>query len=207
MLLSQTSVKDMYDIDNVVNVDARKDGALVEFRMIATSDNNKWNKPGVVTDMIIERCALTNQQLRRLGVNKNHLEKDIELLFEKTGDLDFIHDFLKASEFGTQITVKLPHRFKAGIKGREPRDIKDTFYPVKVVIDGEDVSRAFEAFDMFGSDIVTTASDALLGDFDFRRLNTELSNVEDVLALRNSLETAENRAIGTAPKPMGLFRK
>ena len=207
MILSQTSVKDMYDIDNIVNVDPRKDGALVEFRMIATSDNNKWRKPGVVTDIIIERCALTNQQLRRLGINKNHAEKDIERLFEKTGDLDFIHDFMKASQFSTQVSVKLPRRFKAGIKGREPRDIKDTFYPVSVIIDGEDVSRAFETFDSFGSDVVTVASDALFGDFDFRRLKTELSNVEDLLAIRNSINSAECGAIGNAPSTMGFFRR
>ena len=207
MLLSQTSVKDMYDVDNIVNVDARKDGALVEFRTIATSAHNKWNQPGVVSDLIIERCALTNQQLRRLGINRNRIEKDIELLFEKTGDLDFIHDFMRASSFGTQITIKLPHRYKPGLKGREPRALKDDFYPARVYIDGENVSRTFEAFDMFGSDIVTSISDAIVGDFDFRKLNTELSNVEDVLAIRSSIESAENNAIGTSPKPMGLFRR
>ena len=203
MLLSQTSVKDMYDIDNVVNVDARKDGALLEFRTIATSDNNKWNQPGLITDLIIERCALTNQQLRRLGINKNRAEKDIEMLFEKTGDFDFIHDFLRGSSFYTQTTIKLPFRYK----GREARAIKDTIYPVKVYVDGQDYSRAFEAFDMFGSDIVSTVDEALFGEFDFRRLNTELSNLEEVLAIRNSIETGENRAIGTEPKCMGLFHR
>lgn len=195
----------MYDIDNIINTDIRKDGALVEYRMIATSGNNKWGKDGVVTDLIIERCALTNAQLRRLDLRKNHLEKDIELRFERDGDLDFIHDFMRGSEFSSQTTIKLPHRFKAGIKGREPRDIKDSFYPVKVIIDGEDVSRAFEAFDQFGSDIVTTTGDAIFGDFDFRRLNTELSNVEDVLAIRNSILGGEDKAIGTEPRTRGLF--
>lgn len=196
----------MYDIDNVVNVDARKDGAVVEFRTIATSDKNKWQKPGVVTDLIIERCSLTNQQLRRLGINKNRAEKDIEILFEKTGDMDFIHDFMKGSEFATQITIQLPRRYKTGIRGSMPRDMKDTFYPVRVIMDGQDVSRAFEAFDMFGSDVVGATSDALLGDFDFRRLNTELSNVEDVLAIRNGIEVAERGAIGAEPHTR-LFHK
>lgn len=134
---------------------------IVTFVQAEFSDVNKWKKEQVLTDMFISRCKLLNAycQLDPTG------EKTIRYVRDTfSEDLSVIEEIHKLSKESNEIVISLPtsrHAHSRGIPTNN-RMFKNTFLPLIVSINGEDVSRDFWDFDTFESNAVNVAYQALI---------------------------------------------
>ena len=134
---------------------------IVTFVQAEFSDVNKWKKEQVLTDMFISRCKLLNAycQLDPTGEKTVRYVKDT---FSE--DLSVIEEIHKLSKESNEIVISLPtsrHAHSRGIPTND-RMFKNTFLPLIVSINGEDVSRDFWDFDTFESNAVNVAYQALI---------------------------------------------
>ena len=123
------------------------------------SDANKWNEIQVLTDVSIKRCQIAELYKDK---NPNRIKKYISCRF--TADLKIMDEIAKMSEKVDEITISLPTSVLPHKRGlpTSVRVFKNSFLPLLVDINGEDASRAFQDFDMFGSKAVNVAFDALI---------------------------------------------
>ena len=111
--------------------------------------------------MFISRCKLLNAycQLDPTG------EKTIRYVRDTfSEDLSVIEEIHKLSKESNEIVISLPtsrHAHSRGIPTND-RMFKNTFLPLIVSINGEDVSRDFWDFDTFESNAVNVAYQALI---------------------------------------------
>ena len=132
---------------------------VVYFIKSQFSDTNKWNETQVLTDKFVKRCELSS-------IYKNNdcdrMKKYIGCKF--TPSLKIIEKIEKMSEKVDEMTISLPtscYSHKRGVP-TSVRAFKNSFLPLMVDVNGEDASRAFQDFDMFGSKAVIIAYDVLI---------------------------------------------
>lgn len=137
-----------------------KDGNfIIDFLMFDRSDFNKWGKPKVLTDLIVTR--LTLPAIIHEISSKEKLKSYIKNNFDE--NLDFIEKIEEIAESKNHIAISLPTTLyprKRGIP-TSVRPVKDTFWPLIVTIDGQDVSNCFMDFFEFEDTAVDTAYQAL----------------------------------------------
>jgi hypothetical protein len=132
---------------------------VVYFIKSEFSDANKWNEIQVLTDVYIKRCQISDMYKKK---DCKRIKKYISCRF--TTDLKIIDEITKMSAKVDEITISLPtsvYSHKRDLP-TSVRAFKNSFLPLFVDINGEDASRAFQDFDMFGSKAVNVAFDALI---------------------------------------------
>ena len=123
------------------------------------TDANKWNEVNVLTDVVVKRCQIADLYKDK---NPDRIKKYIS--FKYTESLKIMDEIEKMSDKVDEITISLPtsvYSHKRGL-ATSVRAFKNSFLPLLVDINGEDASRAFQDFDMFGSKAVNVAFDALI---------------------------------------------
>ncbi|MBE7074165.1 MAG: hypothetical protein E7379_03650 [Clostridiales bacterium] len=150
------------DIENLlVSVETIKKDLVLTFVQEVFSDNNKWGEKKVLTDVRLTRFKLFEaySALDPTG------EKTIEYLTKQaTGENDIVQEMKKLSKETEEIIISLPtsrHSHSRGIPTND-RMFKNTFLPLIVNINGKDVSRDFWNFDIFESNAVNVAYQALI---------------------------------------------
>ena len=123
------------------------DTEMFDFVQKLYTDNNKWGKKGVFSDVIINRCQLKDI-LDFIGIDKEDFKKTLNNDFQDTVGLEDIIGSLKSSML---MKVSLPHRTILVDRGckKDFRGYKDTFYPVSVTVkpnEYSDFSRYFMDF-------------------------------------------------------------
>ena len=164
-----------------VKVDASKNGLIVSFIQSNYSDNNKWNKNQVLTDMFITRCKLANAYCKLDQTGEQTKRYIIENFSD---DLSVIDEIKGLSKKCAKVFISLPTATYSHRKGvpTDFRRYKDTFLPLRVRIGDWDISRAFMDFDVFGSEAVYTAYQVLVNGKTIRS-NNDLVNLHDAQLL------------------------
>ena len=196
MMILSDKMYNGYAIQQLCTIDKRERGAVLEFKSIARTENNKWNVCNVVSDIYFNRCALTNEEMLELGLDSENLIKSISEKYRESGNefLAKVTDFAKCK---TECSIELPYRTKPAFKERDARAVVNTFYPVKVTFEGRDVSRFFEDFEIFGSDVAYSAYSAMVGKFNFKRLpSDDLSQRDNLKSLRQLIKDREEIYVG-----------
>ena len=142
---------DIYDKDNSL---------IIEFIQYERSDFNKWERPKVLTDLILTRFYLPEiySHISSKGQLKSYIKNNIEENF------DIIEKIEEMSKSKHKIVISLPtatYSHKRGIPTNF-RALKDTHLPLIVSIDGKDVSSKFMDFGDFEYSAVVTAYQALI---------------------------------------------
>ena len=167
------------------DVNANGQDIIVTFVVAEFSDGNKWRKEQVLTDVFITRCKLLNAycQLDPTG------EKTIRYISEQfTEDLSIAEEIQKLSKQVDNISISLPtsrHAHSRGIPTND-RMFKNTYLPLKVSVNGENVSRVFWDFDIFESDVVNVAYQALIKG-EIPSSNNDLVDFDGVQQLHQKL--------------------
>ncbi len=132
---------------------------VVYFIKSEFSDANKWNEIQVLTDVFIKRCQIADLYKDK---NCNRIKRYISSRF--TTDLKIMDKIAQMSEKVDEITISLPASVCPHKRGlpTSVRTFKNSFLPLLVDINGEDASRAFQDFDVFGSQAVNVAFDSLI---------------------------------------------
>lgn len=144
-----------------VKVDASKKGLIVSFIQSNYSDNNKWSKKQVLTDMFITRCKLANAYSKLDPTGKQTIRYIKENFSD---DLSVIDEIKGLSKKCSKVFISLPtstYPYRKGVP-TDFRRCKDTFLPLIVRIGDINISKAFMDFDVFGSDAVNTAYEVLI---------------------------------------------
>ena len=134
---------------------------IVTFVKSEFSDANKWKQKQVLTDIEVIRCQLSKIYCSAdpLGGKLNKYIMD-----NFTKNCKIISDIVKISDRVDKINISLPTSTYSHKRGTPTsvRAFKNSFLPLLVDINGEDASRAFQDFDIFGSKAVDVAYDALI---------------------------------------------
>ena len=152
--------RDTYDDGDVVTtnieIKSSKNKLVVYFIKSAYSDRNKWNERQVLTDVEVTRCQISEiyrnsdpTGSKLIDYIKNNNSKDASIT----------RDLVRLSDKTDVIYIGLPT--STTLFG-SARKFKDTFRPLIVKINNEDASRCFQDFDLFGSQAVNVAYDALI---------------------------------------------
>jgi len=123
------------------------------------TDANKWNEVNVLTDVVIKRYQIADLYKDK---NPDRIKKYISCKY--TESLKIMGEIEKISDKVDEITISLStsvYSHKRGL-ATSVRAFKNSFLPLLVDINGEDASRAFQDFDMFGSRAVNVAYNALI---------------------------------------------
>ena len=131
---------------------------IVEFVQSEFSDLNKWKKPKVLTDMFITRYYLP--EIFGHISSKRKLESYIS---DNYGKVDIMTKVEEMSKSKQKIIISLPTTIYPTRRGypSSVRPVKDTYLPLIVKINDEDVSRAFMDFSDFDENAVRVAYQAL----------------------------------------------
>ena len=157
--------KNIYDSGDRVlfecNVKIENGKVIVYFIKSEFSNRNKWNEDDVLTDVFIKRCELANIYCQADKDGKKTI-RYIKDCFKP--DLRIVKEIEKISDKVDEITISLPASVCPHKKGlpTSVRAFKNSFLPLLVDINGEDASRVFQDFDVFGSKAVNVAYDALI---------------------------------------------
>ena len=147
---SQNGESKQLDFDVTV-VDGK---LIVEFLQQNYTDNNKWRKNNVLSDVILNRYEL-EQICSILDPTGEQIKQFIiETFPEGNYGIDQVQKMAKKSE---EVAIMLPTSYNLGL-----RKCKNTFLPLLVFIDGKNVSRVFQDFYIFGDNAVQVAYDALV---------------------------------------------
>ena len=142
---------DLYDEGN---------NRIVEFVQFEYSDFNRWGKPKVLTDLVFSRFYLPEMYTHITSKTrlKNYI---IESMDEEFNIIEKIADMTDKQD---HISISLPTSIYPHRRGVPTsfRRIKDTQYPLIVMMNGKDVSRAFIDFEDFEDRAVKTAYEALI---------------------------------------------
>lgn len=142
---------DIYDKDN---------NLIIDFVQSERSDFNKWGKPKVLTDIIVNRFYLPEiyQHICSKSKLKSYIKANID------DDFSIIESIDDMSKHKQKIAISLPTSIYPTRRGipTTTRAIKDTYLPLIVSINGEDVSHAFMDFGDFGENAVHVAYQSLL---------------------------------------------
>ena len=152
------------DKDNITrtklscDVQDKENAVVVDFVQSEYSDLNKWNKPKVLTDMFITRYYLP--EIFGHISSKRRLESYIGNNYGKVNIMEKIEEMSKSKQ---KIVISLPTTIYPTRRGypSSVRAVKDTYWPLIVKINDEDVSRAFMDFRDFGENAVSVAYQAL----------------------------------------------
>ena len=133
-----------------------KDGTYVDFVRSEYSNNNKWKNPNCLTDKFIQRCHIhdaygmydESDEITRNFILK-HFQKDAKVIKEVEG----MSKHIDRIEISLPTSVKMPFDSKC---------YKNTFLPLIVKINGEDVSIQFMDFEVFAHRAVNVAYEALI---------------------------------------------
>ena len=151
---------------------------IVEFLQQNHTDNNKWRKNNVLSDVILNRYEL-DQICSVLDPTGEQIKQFIIDTFpEGQYGIEQIQKMAKRAE---EVAIMLPTSYSVG-----SRKCKNTFLPLFVFIDGKDVSRTFQDFYVFDSDVVQVAFDALVNG-NIPDLKQELVDFSGLDELHNGL--------------------
>lgn len=143
-------------ITSNVEIKNYKNKLAVYFVKSAYSDKNKWKESQVLTDVEVSIIQLSGIY-RNSDTTGSKLLEYIKNNYHSNADL--IRNVAKLSEKTDKIYIGLPT--STTLFG-DTRAFKDTFRPLIVTFNDEDVSRFFQDFDIFGSRAVNVAYDALI---------------------------------------------
>lgn len=142
---------DIYDKDNSL---------IIDFVQYERSDFNKWERPKVLTDLILTRFCLPEiySHISSKGQLKSYIKKNIDENF------DIIEKIEEVSKSKHKIVISLPTSMYSHKRGMPTsfRALKNTHLPLIVSIDGKDVSSNFIDFGDFEYSAVNTAYQALI---------------------------------------------
>ena len=136
---------------------------VVTFIQENYSDNNKWGKKQVLTDLTFTRHRLLMSYCQ-VDPTGEKISKYIKENFKEGAFVaKKVQKFARESN---SIKISLPTSKFACNRGipTDCRMFKETFFPLIVTIDGRDESRCFMDFDVFGSDAVDMAYQSLVND-------------------------------------------
>ena len=162
-------------------VDATSKGLVVSFIQSNYSDNNKWYKNQLLTDVFVTRCKLANAYSKLDPTGKQTISYIKENFSD---DLSIIDEIKGLSKKCSKVFISLPTATYSHRKGvpTDFRRCKDTFLPLIVRIGDRDVSRAFMDFDVFGPEAVNTAYEVLINGKTIHSKN-DLVNLHDAQQL------------------------
>lgn len=140
-----------------------EDGKIVvEFLQKNYTDHNKWNEKQVLCDLFLNRYVLLDI-CSKLDPTGEQIKKFIIETYPDCVTKE--NQIQKMSQSAEEVAIMLPTGRYAHTSRGIPTSIrkyKNTFLPLMVFIDGEDVSRTFQDFYVFGSKAVDVAFDALV---------------------------------------------
>lgn len=153
---------------------------VILFIKSAYSNRNKWNEKDVLTDVEVKRCQLSKIYINSDPTGKNLLDyiDKCKNNYEKV-----VKEVEKLSDKTDKIYIGLPT--STTLFG-EFRKIKDTFRPLLVILNAEDVSVFFQDFDIFGSKAVQVAYDALINGKN-PNINNDLFSIYQIGCLHNKI--------------------
>lgn len=159
-------IGDLHVLDYEIRIENKK--PVVYFIKTVFTDNNKWNEQQVLSDVFVKRCVLAEAYINL----DNKGIKIAKYINDNLGDLKIIKRIEKISDTIDEIAISLPTSVCPNKRNMPTtiRAFKNSFLPLLVDINGEDASRFFQDFDMFGSKAVNVAYDALI---DGKRPNVE----------------------------------
>ena len=132
-----------------------EDGKIVvEFLQKNYTDRNKWNEKHVLSDLFLNRYVLLDI-CSKLDPTGEQIKKFIIETYPDCVTKE--NQIQKMSQSAEEVAIVLPTSYSVGL-----RKSKNTFLPLMVFIDGKDVSRTSQDFDIFGSKVVDVAFDALV---------------------------------------------
>ena len=157
---------------------------IVTFVQAEYSNQNKWRKSQVLTDIFVTRCNLLNAycQLDPTG------EKTIKYITENFLKENVIEEIKQLSKHCNNISISLPTSMHAHNRGipTSTRMLKNTFLPLIVTINNKDESRVFWDFDMFESDAVEVAYNALVKGI-IPQSNNDFVDFSNIIELHQEL--------------------
>lgn len=150
--------KDGINVSFDFNVEGYGKDIVVEFSQTNRGGENKWHNASVVTDMIIKRMVMSGDCGKDIQQLKSYIAENF------SEDLHVVDELEKSAKKVDNVSISLPTTIYAHSRGMktESRGMKDTFLPLIVVINDNDVSMDFWDFDLFGYKAVSTAYDALI---------------------------------------------
>ncbi len=181
------------DNDNVTrskfsfDISEREDSLLVEFMQSEYSDLNKWGKPKVLTDIVVNRFLLP--EIYKHISSKDKLKKYITKSFDT--DLDIVETIGSMATSKQNLVISLPTLVVPQTLRGIPtsfRRVKDTHLPLIVKINGEDVSSAFIDFGDFEDSAVQTAYQALING-NMPKPTHDIFYIDGVKSLHNELSS------------------
>lgn len=134
----------------------KNDNIVVELLKFDYSDNNKWKKPNVLTDLLVIKHILPSGYIQ-IDPNGEKIKDFITKNYKK--NVNVFEQIEEMAKQTTRIVFALPTSFWVL---NNPRKIKDTYFPLIVFINDRNVSGAFMDFGDYGHDIIEVASKALL---------------------------------------------
>jgi len=198
MILIDNEKQGKYNVDTYVDFEKRTNGLVLSVVIESHTDNNIWHQENVVSDKHIIRAAYSNYDLSRLGVDLTNVEGYISgRLKNDNTPYPFLNAFLSNSDCINELQVSLPVRHKGGFNSElECRPYINTFYPVSVFLNGNDISRYFESFDAYGYDIVDMVCGCLTGDQASQLSDDFYGNVDMIKEYSNHIKECENVVAG-----------
>ena len=154
-------------------------GIYVDFVRSEYSDYNKWKNPNVLTDKFLERCYLDSTYLT-VDPTGEVTKKYIREKFSKEAKV--IKEIEQLSSHIDYVEISLPTSVLAH---NSVRGFKDTFLPLIVRLNNEDVSIQFMDYDTFGPKAVEVAFDSVVNG-NIPKSDKELVDFEGVRDLHDS---------------------
>lgn len=151
-------------LTSIIEFDVVKtnEGTYVDFLRSEYSDHNKWKSPKVLTDKFLERCFLQKPYVYADPTGEI-TKKYIKENFSKEAKV--IKEIEQLSSHIDYVEISLPTSVYAhSPRGlvTSPRQYKDTFLPLIVRLNGNDVSIQFMDYDTFGQKAVDMAYDSIV---------------------------------------------
>ena len=154
------------------------------------SDQNQWRKNQVVTDALIWQFVADKKAFDEFNALGKLDQKSIKDL------IDVFSGLKDNSKAWNEITISLPMAAYTNSRGipTSARKVKSSFYPLTVKFSGKgeskekDVSEYFADFDLFGSEAVQIAVQALL-EGSIQSSQKEQVSLDGVEKLRTDLES------------------
>lgn len=161
------------------NIKEESEPQVFEIVQKIYTDNNKWNKKNILSDICITKCYLCSL-LQHLMCGRQTLEEAIENDCETLQILENVLDGFNTVE---KTIISLPYRTKMNNRGVPEgfRWGKDTFYPLSVKVNNFDVSLAFQDFDVYEDRAVDEAV-KLFDDLFIPANKNDRNAVMDILA-------------------------
>lgn len=162
---------------------------VVEFIQYNRSDLNKWQKPKVLTDLYVKKFILPESisEICSKGRLKSYIKNNLD------ADLTIVDKIEALAKSKQSISISLPTTIYSSYRGIKTgaRGVKDSYLPLIVKLNGEDVSFNFMDFGEYGENIVEVAYRAMTkGCIPYTK--NDLFYIDGVKSLHEQIVNSEN---------------